>query len=255
LRTNPSLHDQLYAKLALALSDPEIRDAFIPYVRRAPSWLPGLIVVAAGTANPDSMSYAIRQAGGLPKGEIYQSRAADLLGALFAKKKFAEGRAFFNALPGSDAKVVTSAAFTDAAFDPKFLPISWSVETTSNAGAAVEANGKARIVRAFALSGAGGIAASKYLFIPPGVYRFDSVETINTPSANSRATWQLRCASAADQAVIYQYDIIRSAQAGPPSTQVTIPASCPVQRLELLLSGGDNGAGLDISVTQVEIGR
>ncbi len=255
LRTNGNMYPQLLPKLALALSDPAIRNAFVPYVRKTPAWLPSLIGTAIGTPNPDALSYALRQAGGMPKGEAYQPFVPILLGQLFARQKFAEARAFYHSLPGSDPQMVTSAAFTQAGLDPKFAPVSWALESSATVSAVPEKDGAARSIRTFAPSGATGIAASKYLFIPPGTYRFGSAQTIITPSTNARASWVLRCASSADQAVIYQNDIIRTGRAAPPSDQVTIPANCTVQRLELNLAGGDDSAGLELSVARVEIGR
>jgi hypothetical protein len=255
LRTNPKLRDQLYAKLALALSDPEIRNAFVPYIRRAPSWLPGLIAVSSGMPNPDPLAYAIRQAGGLPKTAAYQASATGLLRALFAQRRYAEGRAFFHAMPGSVTQLMTSAAFTESSFDPKYSPMSWTLESSPNTGAKLETSGGTRSLLAFALSGSSGLGASKYLFIPPGTYRFGTAQTITIPGTNCRASWMLRCMSTTDQAVFYQYDIIRSSRAAVPSTQVTIPTRCQVQRLELHLAGGDDSAGLELSVARVEIGR
>jgi hypothetical protein len=255
LRTNTSMQALLYPKLALALSDPEINEEFVPYIREVPIWLGGFIDYAMGAENPDALSYAIRRAGGLPKGSDYRNREAILLGQLFARQKFAEGRAFFYTLKGSDPRVPTSGAFTPSSVDQAFAPVSWKFESGSQFGAAVEKSGEAHSIRAFATSGATGTAAYKFLFIPPGTYRFGSMQSVSVPSANSRASWVLRCMSSADQAVIYQYDIIRSALAATPTTQVTIPANCPVQRLDLSLAGGDDAGGLELHVARVEIGR
>jgi hypothetical protein len=254
LNTNPSMQQQLYPKLALALSDAEIRTAFVPYIRKAPAWLKGFLDHALGMPNPDALSYAIRQAGGLPKSDLYQPYVSGLLGQLFAKQKYAEARAFFDSVSGSDPQVVTSAEFSDAGMDPRFKPMSWALESNFNAGAAFEKSRNARTVLAFALSGETGIAAHKYFFLPPGKYRFGSVETITTPSANSRAAWVLRCMSTSEQGIIYQHDIIRSTKAASPSMHLTIPTNCPVQRLDLVLSGGDGNDGLELRVARIGIG-
>jgi hypothetical protein len=157
-------------------------------------------------------------------------------------------------LQNKDLSVETSAAFTDAALDPKFAPISWTLGASSNVGATIEKIGKTRGLQVFALSGASGRAAFKYLFIPPGTYHFGTAQTINTPVENASASWVLRCVSAANEVVIFQYDIIRSARAAAPSFRVNIPLNCPFQRLELNLTGGDSSSGLELLVERVEIG-
>jgi hypothetical protein len=255
LSTNGTMRDALYPKLALALSDPQIRDAFVPFVRQNPIWLPGFLSTAIYQPNPDALSYAIRQAGGLTKDEANQVFNMALLGQLFAKQKFAEGRAFFRSLPGSNARLLTSAALTNAAFEPKFAPVSWVLTSDSSVGATVEKTSETRAINAFALSGATGIAASKYLFLPPNTYRLDSAHKITSPSPNARATWVLRCLSSADQPTVYQFDIIRPARSEPPPAQVTIPPDCTVQRLELTLAGGDDARGLELQVSQVNVGN
>jgi hypothetical protein len=254
LRTNTEMQPLLYPKLSSALSDPEIRNAFVPYIRKAPPWLIGFMAHALGMENPDTLSFAIRQAGGLPKTEAYQPYVTGLLARLFAQQKYAEGHAFYHSLPGSDAKLITSSAFTDTAFNPKFVPMSWLLESNSNVESALEKNGETRAIRALAFSGTGGVAASKHLFVPPGVYRFGSEQTILNSSANSRAAWILRCMSTPEKAVIYQYDIIRTDTSATQSMEVTIPTNCSAQRLELVLAGGDASDGQELRVAWVEIG-
>jgi hypothetical protein len=255
LSTNGTLRDALYPKLALALSDPQIRDAFVPYVRKNPIWLSRFLGTAVYQPNPDALSYAIRQAGGLAKNDTNQTINTVLLGQLFATQKVAEGRAFFRSLPGADARLLTSAALTNAAFDAKFAPVSWVLTSNSSVGATVEKANDAHAIKAFALSGATGVAASKYLFILPGTYRFGSAHKTTSPSPNARAAWALRCLSSADQPILYQFDIIRPARSEPPPAQVTIPPDCPVQRLDLTLAGGDDSRGLELLVSQVNIGN
>jgi hypothetical protein len=255
LSTNAGMGELLHEKLALGLSDPEIRNAFVPYVRKAPFWLAGFLGNALVQPNPDALSYAIRQAGGLPRTKAYGPYSTALLGQLFARGKFEEARAFYQSLPGSDARNLTSVAFTDAAFDPKFAPVSWLLESNSSVGATLAKSGEERAINAFALSGALGVAASKYLFLRPGTYRFGSEHRITSPSANARAAWVLRCASSADQSVIYQSEIIRRPLSEPPAAQALITENCPVQRLELSLSGGDDAEGLELQVSKVTIGQ
>jgi hypothetical protein len=255
LSTNYTLRDALYPKLALAMSDPQIRDAFIPYIRKNPIWLSGFLGTAIYQPNPDALSYAIRQAGGLAKDDANQTLNLALLGQLFATQKFAEGRAFYDSLPGSDARLLTSAALINAAFDPKFAPVSWVLTSNSGVGATVETASETRAINAFALSGASGVAATKYLFIPPGTYRLGSAHKITSPSPNARAAWVVRCLSSADQPIVYQFDIIRPARSEPSATQVSIPPDCPVQRLDLTLAGGDDARGLELQVSKVSIGN
>jgi hypothetical protein len=255
LRTNTAMRQQLFPKLAYALSDAEVRDAFIPYIRKAPDWLPGLIGYAQNTPNPDALSYAIRQAGGLPETAVYQSYSTALLNQLFTKHKYAEARAFYASLPGAKANMLTSPAFSETAFEPKFAPVAWSLESSSSVGATLAKDDSVPAFNAYALAGANGVAAHKFLFIPPGLYRFDAAQTIITAGANSRGAWILRCMSATDQVVIYQYDIIRNGRGEAPSMQIEVPADCPVQRLELRLTGGDDSAGLELRVASVTIRR
>ncbi|MFM9853469.1 MAG: hypothetical protein ACKVOJ_11785 [Sphingomonadaceae bacterium] len=254
IRSSYTLRDLLYPKLALALSDNDVRDGFVPYIRSNPAWLSNFVSIAIGASNPDALSYAIRQAGGLPKTDAYKKLETSLLGALFATQKFAEGRAFFETLDGSDRALLTTTAFTDSTLDSRFAPVNWALEAGSNTGATAEKAGKSWAMRAFALSNSTGLAASKYLFLPPGHYRFRSIQTIVTPGTNARASWVLRCMSSPAQPVIYQYDMIRTGRAAIPASEFAVSSDCAVQRLELNLAGGDDSSGLELRLASVTIG-
>jgi hypothetical protein len=253
LRTNTNIRAQLYARLLSALSDPEIRNEFIPYIRKAPVWLPGLIDHARTVSNPDDLSSAIRQAGGLPKTTTYQSLAAGLLNQLFVKERFAEAAAFYASLPNSDIRILTSTAFSNAQVDSKFAPATWSLESSSSVGAVFGKSGESNIIRAYALPGASGIAAYKFLFMRPGVYRLSSAQIVTTPSGNSNGTWAVRCYSAKGQFFVHESEIVRSGKGVVLSQPFFIPMNCITQRLELKLNGGDDSAGLELNVQSIKM--
>ena len=242
--------------LATGLSDPEIRDAFVPYVRKAPNWLIGFVGYAAGSSPaPDALSYALRQAGGLPKTDDARNAESGLLVQLLAKQKFSEARAFYLTLQGAEGQVTVSSAFSAAGTEPRFAPMTWQLERGANIGADLAGSEKARELRVFAMSGESGLAANKYLFLSPGSYSFAPRYKVTMNSANARASWAIRCMTSADTPVIYQHDMIRSARAAAPAGSFTVSANCPVQRLDLNLSGGDDTGGLEMVISQAAIGR
>lgn len=256
LRTNGGARDKLFPLLATALSDPEIRDAFVPYVRQAPNWLIPFASYAAVTSpTPDALSYALRQAGGLPKTEEARSLESGLLAQLLAKQKFAEARAFYLTLRGAVGQVTVSSALNAASIDSRFAPITWYLERGANIGAELGGGEKTRELRVFALSGESGLAANKYLYLSPGSYRFVPRYNVTVNSANARAFWAIRCMASVDAPVIYQYDMIRAARAASPTEAFTVSSNCPVQRLDLNVAGGDDTGGLEMVVSQAAIGR
>ncbi len=256
LRTDATAREKLFPLLATALSDPEIRDAFVPYVREAPNWvIPFVSYAATFSPAPDGLSYALRQAGGLPKNEEARSVESGLLAQLLAKQKFAEARAFYLTLRGAVGQVTVSSALNAASTDARFAPMTWQLERGANVGAELGGDEKARELRVFALSGESGLAASKYLYLSPGNYRFLPRYAVIVNSANARAVWAIRCMASADALVIYQHDMIHSPRAAPPIADFTVDAGCPVQRLELNVAGGDDAAGLEMVISQAAIGR
>jgi hypothetical protein len=253
LCTNRNLQPILFSKLAEALSDPELRNAFAPYIRKSPIWLSGFVGFALGQPNADALSSVIRQAGGLPKEERFRVLESLLLGELFTRKKYFEAHAFYNSLPGTEPHVPTTLSLNKAALDPKFSPISWTIQSNSSVGGAIEEHNKRHLLKAFALTGEVGIAASKYTFIRPGTYQFVTAHTINSKRGNGRAQWTLRCATESDQGIFYQYDLIRNERAAAQSTRVEIPAHCATQRIELNLAGGDDSGGTELVVIKIEL--
>jgi hypothetical protein len=255
LTTDYAIRDQLFPQLALALSDPEIRSAFVPYVRKAPSWLMHFVAYSAGESSaPEALSYAIRQAGGLPKTEDARRVETALLAQLLAKQRFPEARAFYATLRGADAKVTISSAFDDANTEARFAPLTWYFEKGANAGSDLVGKGTSRAMRAYALSGETGVVAQKYLFLAPGTYRFTSEEQISVNSANARAFWTVRCFSQKDTPSVMQHDVIRSTQIAVQKASFVVSTQCAAQRLELSLSGGDGAAGFEVQINRVSIG-
>jgi hypothetical protein len=253
LCTNMKLQPILFPKLAEALSDPELRHAFAPYIRKSPIWLGGFVGFALGQPNADALSSLIRQAGGLPKAEPFRVLETYLLGELFTRKMFLEAHSFYNSLPGSEPRVPITFSLSKVALDSKFSPISWTIHSNSNVGAVIEEFNNRYVIRAFALTGEAGIAASKYTFIRPGTYQFVSAQTITSKRGNGRAEWTLRCATDSDQSAFYQYDLIRNERAAAQSRQVEIPSHCTTQRIELNLVGGDDKGGTELVVTRIEL--
>jgi hypothetical protein len=256
LRTNSGAREQLFQLLATGLSDPEIRDAFVPYVRKAPNWLIGFVDFAAGSSPaPDALSYALRQAGGLPKTDYARNVESGLLIQLLSKQKFAEARAFYLTLQGAKGQVTVSSAFSASGTEPRFAPMTWQLERGANIGAVLAGSEKAHELRVFAMSGESGLAAHKYLYLNPGSYSFAPRYKVTVNSANARASWAIRCMTSAEAPMIYQYDMIRSARAVAPAGNFTVPSNCPVQRLDLNLAGGDDTGGLEMAISQAAIGR
>lgn len=254
LTTDLAVRDQLFPQLALALSDPEIRTAFVPYIRKAPSWLLHFAAYTAGESpTPDALSYAIRQAGGLPATEDARRVETVLLAQLLAKQKFPEARAFFTTLRGADAKVTVSSSFDPVNTDARFVPMTWYLEKGANAGADLTSKGTTRAIRAYALSGESGVVAQKYLFLSPGAYRLNTKAQISVGSANARAYWIVRCFKQNDAPSVLQYEIIRSKQTAFQQAEFTVSTQCAAQRLELSLAGGDDVTGLEVQINSISI--
>jgi hypothetical protein len=105
-----------------------------------------------------------------------------------------------------------------------------------------------------ASSGERGIVARKLFALKPGSYSFSqNVALATTGDNHAFAAWKMRCVDPQQKGLAWQssgswYPVGRHVLSGP-----TIPASCPLQMLELEVAGGLAGKGIELSIANVAL--
>lgn len=256
LRTQTAAGAQLAPILNQALPDPAFRREMLPHIRGKSPWIPDYLNYAANNAQrPDALSQMIRAAGGVPDSPVRRETESTLLRRLVETGAASEILRFFPLMKGARGNVVNSFAFTPATTDPRFAPVTWEALSPNAIVASFdeEKNG-ALSLNVVASAGERGVVARKLLALRPGTYRFET--NVSLADAGDRypfAAWKMRCVNASAKPPFWQsrgnWPVVgKHAIVGP-----AIPASCPLQFLELEVAGGLAGEGIELTIPSVRL--
>jgi hypothetical protein len=250
LRTSAESTVILYPILSAALVDDEVRRAFIPYFRANPPWLVSFLSFAInGGASPVAMAQTILDGGGIPNDVNYRPFHGQLLQQLAAKGAFTEAFQYYARLEGRFQPLPTSTAFEKATIDPDFAPLSWQLQSSPGVEALFEPVGKsgAQQLHVIVNSGERAPVVRKLMGFSPGTYRFSQKMIAARLSNGASAYWQLLCLQDSDRILIWQSNL--------DSAKIEIPTECKGQYLELVVAGGANQDGAELTVQSVLFSR
>ena len=256
MRTTSSSHQILLPTLAGALDDPEVRKALVPYVRRRPNWLPGLLGISIDTSqNPANLADVLVPAGQLPDNEEYRRLSNNLLNQLAAKSKFPAFRQYYLSLPGTAGATFQSAALNNRTVNLRYPAAGWQLVDNPAIGGALSApnNDGQRSLSAFAGSGERGALMHKYIFLRPGKYRFSAGYEAQYSAPDSEIRWDLQCLSAmGNVSAWFATTTVRKGRSA--ATQdFTITPDCANQMLTLQLAGGSGQLGTEFVIRSINI--
>ena len=256
MRTTSSSHQILLPTLAGALDDPEVRKALVPYIRRRPNWLPGLLGISIDTSqNPANLADVLVPAGQLPDNEEYRRLSNNLLNQLAAKSKFPAFRQYYLSLPGTAGATFRSAALNNRTVNLRYPAAGWQLVDNPAMGGALSApnNDGQRSLSAFAGSGERGALMHKYIFLRPGKYRFSAGYEAQYSAPDSEIRWDLQCLSAmGNVSAWFATTTVRKGRSA--ATQdFTITPDCANQMLTLQLAGGSGQLGTEFVIRSINI--
>lgn len=251
LRTKPDTQMILFPRLLAAIEGPEIRTALKHYIHGDNGWATSFLLFAnSNSKNLPALVDLIVETGGLADIENAKSQELGLLSRLVAESFFDEARRLYLQMPGARPARLTSTAFDASDRDARFGPIGWQLIDDPDAGGGFSSSAGERrtSLSLFANSATTRPVASKLLYLKPDNYLF-SVQLSNfDPGDGGFLRWQLRC-PAIPAGAIWTIDSINASL----RASFTIPANCPVQFLDLIVSGGKGQTGLEATVASVAI--
>lgn len=251
LRTKPDTQTILFPRLVNAIEDREIRTALKPYIRAENGWAAGFLYFAnANSKNLPAMVDLIVEAGGMVDSQNAKSQELGLLSRLVAESFFADARRLYLQMPGAKPARLTSAAFDSSDRDSQFGPMGWQLLDDPDAGGGFsgKAGDRQTMLSIFANSATTRPVATKLLYLKPGNYLFSARLANLDRGDGGFLRWQLRC-PAMPAAPIWTIDSINASL----RAEVSVPANCPVQFLDLIASGGKGQTGLEATVASVSV--
>ncbi len=252
LRTKPDTQTILFPRLLNAIEDREIRTALKPYIRARYGWGEAFLSYAnANSKNLPALTDLVVETGGLVDAKSAKSQELALLGRLVSEQYFADARRLFLQMPGAKAARMTSAAFDISDRDARFGPMGWQLLDDPDAGGGFtgKAGEKQITLSLFANSGTTRPVATKLLYLKPGDYMFSARLASLDRGEGGFLRWQLRCPGNAGGAPLWTVDSINASL----RATFAVPASCPVQFLDLIASGGKGQTGLEATVASVSV--
>ncbi len=252
LRTKPDTQTILYPRLLSAIEDKDIRTNLKSYIRADNGWGTSFLFFAnANSQNLPALVDLIVETGGLKDPETAKNQELGLLGRLVNEGFFDQARRLYLQVPGARAARLTSPAFDAIDIDGSSGAMGWTLSTDPDVGGAFSRAGGDRqvMLSLYANSATTRTVASKLLYLKPGRYDFRAQLSAVDPGLGGFIKWQLRCPSVSALGAIW------TVQGGTQATrsEFSVPASCPVQYLDLIASGGNGQTGLEATVAAVTL--
>lgn len=248
MRVQESSRAILFPILTEALSEPAIRQRFLPYMTSSNPWLEPFLRFAIGNASePESIAALAIEAGGFPEGDRFATRDRELLAVLIGNGDYGMALRLFRSVANVDSGVLTQAGFTEAATDPAVAPFTWQPITVAGIDPIFLAgNGDTLDLEARLDSGYDGWVVRKLFTLAPGAYTFQSALGSRGAQPNDTARWQIRCVDGGGEAEL----LVASTRLGEESTvggRFTVPADCTMQ--QVLLSATTQVSAQDVTLT------
>lgn len=252
LRTKPDTQAILFPRLLLAIEDPKIRGALKPFIHSENSWAGSFFSFAnSNSKDLPTLVALVIESGGLKDLPSARSQNLALLGRLVNEGYFREARHLYLQLPRAKAARLQQATFDVTDVDGGAGAVGWTISDDPDVGATfVRTNNERQVVLSvFANAATTKPVTSKLLYLPAGRYDFAAQLSQLDRGDRGYLKWQLRCPTAEALGAFWAIESGQRSVVAP----IQIPAACPVQYLDLIVSGGSGQTGLQATIASVSI--
>lgn len=254
LRVRPDNQSILFPRLASAIEDPEIRSSLAPYIAAKNGW--GEIFLAdaiATNANGPALAALMIESRGIADRKANRRLQVSLLGRLVDEGQYQDARRLYLSMDKASAGRLTNAAFDLADRTADHGPIGWQTidDVDGGGGFAGKGGQKELALEIFASAATTRPITRKLLFLAPGNYNFAAKVARLDTDPGGYLRWQLRCMQGVQGTAIWAVQGVEKNL----RSALTIPGNCNVQILDLIASGGQGQAGIEATITSVDIKR
>ncbi len=249
LSTKTSAQAILFPRLLQAIEAKDVRIGMKPYMRAKRDWSRAFLAFAiAENRNLPQVVDLITESGQIDRDNY--SLELSLLSKLVTEAQYTDARKLYLRLPGASAERLVSVGLEHQARAGNDGAIAWQVFDGADAGGGFSPIGKGRNLALFlsANPSTTHTIASKILYLNPGNYALTATLASLVHGDGGSLRWQLRCPTAQGQP-IWWIDSVKLSL----STQFAVPRDCPVQFLDLVVSGGREQKGLEATVASVSV--
>lgn len=249
LRTSPESSQTLFPVLVSASADPDIREALTRTLANRPAWTEGFVnFAAASAADPrviTQLFVALHRAGVA----VSDNAQASLIGKLISAGALDDAWAYYaEGHRGVDRRQSRDPRFRNMA-TPSLLD--WVPISDGGVSASIQRNGDAGVLEFSAPPSAGGPVVEQLQLLSPGNYRIEGRSDDIDQIADARPYWVLQCR---DGRELGRVVLPNSAEArGVFAGGFTVPQSCPVQMLALVLRPSESVSGVSGRIDRVQL--
>ncbi len=255
MRVNEARGIYFFPTLLSDLKDVHFRKEFAKYISRNPPWMNEFLNFSIEKGDrPDLIASLIFESGGLPKEKKFRITENALLGKLFSQLGPKEARSFYLTLK-HDANVSTlmSLNFDRISTNPDRAPLSWVTMKSSNGESEFSQNNdsKSYYLRGDISPGQTESIARKLVYMPSGQYH-PEIKLVNHEfGAGATALMKVSCVKPESIKQIWQGNIVTDK----PMPILTVPNDCEAQFFDIVLYGGDNQVGAEITIKQILLNK
>lgn len=233
LSAHPVARAALFAPLARAIAEPEVRAAVARHAGRP--WFEAFVTNAdSHGATPGAIVALLQSArGGLPRAQ-FEDMATLLLEKLVSAGRLAEASALASEVQGNATNALGSIEFSPATTDRRLGPFAWNLQTDELVETALGGDGE---LRASILPARAALAAERITVFPPGSYEFYQDLTYDNVSPRAAVTWELRCGG--NRAPLWKQRLPASPGRITYRARLTIPDSCSGQEWKLTVAADE----------------
>lgn len=252
MRTKPDTHSILFPRLVTAIDDPEIREALRPYFNAKAPWTVNFVYFAvANSIVPSTVVDLIIETGGLrDQGTLHEQQIV-LLNRLMRVGDYDNVRRLFLTMPDASGGVLVRASFDVSDHNARFGPLSWQITSNADSGGGFSSAAAKQqpSLSVFSNSGVTQRVAGKTTYLSPGKYRFFVNLVDVDENGGGYIRWQLSCRTKTGDKLVWSKDSVRTMN----DDTISLPASCPVQLIEIVVSGGTLQGSFEATITDVKI--
>lgn len=254
LTTSPNAKDILFPILTKAVTNQEIANELVPYVKSNEEWIvPFLALAVRDKEAVNSIADVVIKAGGIQSGAKRDQVRSDLMLALVEKGDVHRAAAIFKTAEGAPKEILASPALTATAFDSKYKGLGWSLSDDPALGSEVSGTQERRAMLAYANGGKSGRVARKALLLQPGQYQLRVAYSDLVSNPNSTIRWQISCAGSSETSPIAVGADLTKASNGNASLLFTVTSACTGQFLDLMMTGGDGRTASEVTINTIEM--
>jgi hypothetical protein len=253
LRTKPETQVILFPRLLSAIESEEIRTSLTRYMNAKDGWADDFVEYSnINGKNLPPLVDLIVESGGLRNVKNGPAIELALLNRLVGEKLFTDARRLYLQMPGATAKRLTSADLDSSDLNARFGAVGWQIVEDADAGGSFIERKRERdtSLSVFANPSTTRTVARKLLYLTPGRnYVFVAKLASIDRSGGGFLSWQLTCPLNNSSQPIWTYDSFETDVAA----TFAVPSDCPVQFLNLVVSGGTGQTGIDATIRAVSV--